>query len=117
VIQQRRAAGGDAHQEDADLAVVLLAEPAVVLPGHAGAVAPFLANPLPSTIPTTPIGLRAAVGTSSSAKTAWSSAWMSPWSQGAMLMNFCRAETWPSPTFRAIGSMLLRSGQTISPLT
>ena len=32
-------------------------------------------------------------------------------------MNFCKAETRPSPTFRAIGSMLLRSGQTINPLT
>jgi hypothetical protein len=30
------------HQEDPDLAVVLLAQPAVVLPGHAGAVIPLL---------------------------------------------------------------------------
>ena len=42
MIQQRRAAGGDAHEEDPDLAVVLLAEPAVVLPVHAGTVLPLL---------------------------------------------------------------------------
>ena len=42
MVQQRRAAGGDAHEEDPDLAVVLLAEPAVVLPGHAGAVIALL---------------------------------------------------------------------------
>ena len=35
---------------------------------------------------------------------------------GAAPANFCRPETPPWPTFRAIGSMLLRSGQTISPL-
>jgi len=34
-----------------------------------------------------------------------------------MLRNFWSAETLPSPTLMAIGSMLLRSGQTISPLT
>ena len=42
VVQQRRPRGGDADQEDADLAVVLLAEPAVVLPRHAGALGPLL---------------------------------------------------------------------------
>ena len=42
MIQQRRAAGGDAHEEDPDLAVVLFAEPAVVLPVHAGTVLPLL---------------------------------------------------------------------------
>ena len=42
MIQQRRAAGGDAHQEDPDLAVVFLAEPAVVLPRHAGTVIALL---------------------------------------------------------------------------
>ena len=42
VIQQGDARGGDADQEDADLAVVLLAQPAVVLPGHAGALGPLL---------------------------------------------------------------------------
>jgi hypothetical protein len=42
LIQRRHAAGGDAHQEHADLAVVLLAQPPVVLPGDAGAVIPLL---------------------------------------------------------------------------
>jgi len=42
MIQQRRAAGGDAHQEHPDLAVVFLAEPAVVLPAHARAVIALL---------------------------------------------------------------------------
>src|SRR5919109_1334884 len=36
---------------------------------------PFLAKPLSSTTPTTPIGLRAAVGTNSSTKRDWISAW------------------------------------------
>jgi hypothetical protein len=120
MIQQRRAARGDAHEDDPDLAVVLLAQPAVVLPGCRATPAlwsPFLAKPLSSTTPTTPIGLLAAVETNSSTKTAWTSAWTSSGSQGALLRHFCSAETWPSPTFRAIGSMLVRSGQTISPLT
>ena len=42
VIQQRRAAGSHAHQEDPDLAVVFLAEPAVVLPRHAGTLIALL---------------------------------------------------------------------------
>ena len=42
MVQQGRATGGDAHQEDADLAVVLLAQAAVVLPSHAGAVVALL---------------------------------------------------------------------------
>ena len=42
VVQQGDPRGGDADQEDADLAVVLLAQPAVVLPGHAGALGPLL---------------------------------------------------------------------------
>src|SRR3954454_10883121 len=42
VVQQRRPGRGHADQEDADLAVVLLAEPAVMLPGHAGGMRPLL---------------------------------------------------------------------------
>ena len=42
MTQQGRPAGGHPDQEDADLAVVLLAEPAVVLAGHPGAVRPLL---------------------------------------------------------------------------
>src|SRR3954469_1783583 len=42
VIPQRRAAGGDAHQEDPDLAVVFLAEPAVVLSRHTGTLVALL---------------------------------------------------------------------------
>lgn len=42
MVQHRGALGGDAHEEDPDLAVVLLAEPAVVLTGRAGAVIALL---------------------------------------------------------------------------
>ena len=42
MVQHRRAAGGDAHEEDPDLAVVLLAQPAVVLTVHTGTVIALL---------------------------------------------------------------------------
>jgi hypothetical protein len=42
VLQQGRAGRGDADEEDADLAVVLLAEPAAPLAGHAGGVVALL---------------------------------------------------------------------------
>jgi hypothetical protein len=42
MIQQGDSVGGHADQEDANLAVVLLAEPAVVLPRHARGVRPLL---------------------------------------------------------------------------
>ena len=77
---------------------------------------PFLAKALSSITPTTPIGVPAAEGASSSSKVAWISAWTSSYCQGAELMNFWRPETSPWPTSSAIGSMLLRSGQVMRPL-
>src|SRR5512135_2403110 len=78
VVQQARPGGGHPDQEDADLAVVLLAGPAVVLAGHTGGVRP-------------PLGEDALVdhadqhdrgagggGASSSVKRAWASACTSP---------------------------------------
>ena len=77
---------------------------------------PFLAKPDSSITPTVPIGVPAAEGTNSSAKADWISAWTSSDCQGATAMNFWSPETCPVPVHSAIGSMLLRSGQHISPL-
>ena len=73
VVQQGGAGRGDAGQEDADLAVVLLAEPAAALPQHCRSTAAALPQHCHWT-PTTPRGQSAALGASRSAKTAWISA-------------------------------------------
>ncbi len=117
MVQQRGPRGGNADEEDADLAVVFLAEPAVVLPGHARGVYALLGEGRLVDDTDDAGGRPGRRGDQLAVEDGLEFSLDVVVLPGALLMNFWRPETSPWPTRRAIGSTLLRSGQTIRPLT
>ena len=109
MIQQRRTTRGGADQKDLDLAVVLFAQTAIVLPGHTDALIAFLGK---TTLVDGAYDSNLAVGYG----------WHQFIDENALNLG---VYTLVVPgrnvdellhSSRAIGSTLLRSGQIISPL-
>ena len=117
VVQQGRPGRGHPDQEDADLAVVLLAEPAVVLPRHPGGVRPLLGEGRLVDDPDGPdrgAGRRGDQLVGEEGLGLGLDVVVRPGAGADELLQARRRRR--GRPVRAIGSMLLRSGQTISPL-